>query len=486
MKHKLLLAIVLVMAVVQCWASPFDSSRTGNLDTNSNSTRRDFIVSDSLKPFIIEPYITVNPKSLDFGTVALGRKVSKTFKVRGFGLKGNLTLQVLSTRSSSSDGFSINVTTITPAQAMRGVTVRVTYEPTYVGTQNSTSVYISGGGIETQTVALRGTCTSSIEPIGSSITVNPSSLDFGTVNLGESVTKTFTVRGIRLSGSLSLEVLTSRSGSSDEFTISRTTISRAQALFGVEVKVTYTPQAVGTNNSTIVRVSGGGAESQDVTLSGTCVISPTLDSIPPTIIVKPQSLDFGTVQLGQSVTKSIVVRGLRLNGPLTLNVLTSRANSTSDGFTISRTTITPEQALLGATVNVTYRPLYVGTQNTTAIYISGGGAESVVVPLTGTCIERITIPPLFAGDDPDANMAAPEAGDISTTGVNQWSQNVNIVAQGQDIIIDSPIDQSATICDINGHARSVSLKAGRNVIPTRATGVHIVRVGNATAKLFIK
>ena len=59
-------------------------------------------------------------------------------------------------------------------------------------------------------------------------------------------------------------------------------------------------------------------------------------------------------------------------------------------------------------------------------------------------------------------------------------------ANGHDIIIDSPIDQSATICDINGHARSVSLKAGRNVIPTRATGVHIVRVGNATAKLFIK
>ncbi len=341
------------------------------MDTNSNSTRRDFIVSDSLKPFIIEPSITVNPKSLDFGTVTLGRKVSKTFKVRGFGLKGNLTLQVLSTRSSSSDGFSIDVTTITPAQAMRGVTVRVTYEPTYVGTQNSTSVYISGGGIETQTVALRGTCTSSHEPIGSSITVNPSSLDFGTVNLGESVTKTFTVRGLRLSGSLNLEVLTSRSGSSDEFAISRTTISRTQALFGVEVKVTYTPQAVGTNNSTIVRVSGG-------------------------------------------------------------------------------------------------------------------GAKSVVVPLTGTCIERIPFTPLFAGEDSDANMAAPEAGDISTTGVNQWSQNVNIVAQGQDIIIDSPIDQSATICDINGHSRSVSLKAGRNVIPTRATGVHIVRVGNATAKLFIK
>lgn len=485
MKHKLLLAIVLVLAVVQCWASPFDSSRTGNLDTNSNSTRHDFIVSDSLKQLIIEPFLTVNPTSLDFGTVTLGRKVSKTFKVRGFGLKGNLTLQVLSTRSSSSDGFSINVTTITPAQAMRGVTVRVTYEPTHVGTQNSTSVYISGGGFESQTVALTGTCTS-FEPIGTSIIVDPSSLDFGTVNLGESVTKTFTVRGIRLSGNLNLEVLTSRSGSSDEFTISRTTISRAQALFGVEVKVTYTPQAVGTNNSTIVRVSGGGAESQDVTLSGSCVISPILDSIPPTIIVNPQSLDFGTVQLGQSVTKSIVVRGLRLNGPLTLNVLTSRANSTSDGFTINKTTITPEQASLGAIVNVTYRPLYVGTQNTTSIYISGGGAKSVVVPLTGTCIERIPFTPLFAGEDSDANMAAPEAGDISTTGVNQWSQNVNIVAQGHDIIIDSPIDQSATICDINGHARSVSLKAGRNVIPASATGIHIVRVGNATAKLFIK
>ena len=483
MKHKILLAIVLVMAAVQCWASPWDSSRTGILETNDNRTGQGFIISDSLKSFIKEPFITVNPTSLDFGTVALGRSVSRTFTVRGLNLKGNLTLQVLSTRSSSSDGFSINITTITPAQAMHGVTVRVTYQPTYVGTQNSTSVYISGGGVKSQTVALTGTCTAS-DPIGSSITVDPTSLNFGNVTLGDTVTKTFTVRGLRLSGSLNLEVLPSGSGSNDEFTINKTYISRAQALLGAVVKVTYVPRSVG-NSSAVVRISGGGAESQDVTLTGRGIFSAIIDSIPPTITVNPTSLDFGSVQFGQSVSKSITVRGLRLTGPLTLSVLTTRSGS-SDGFSINKTTITASQAMLGATVRVTYEPLYLGTQNSTFIRISGGGAESIDVPLTGTCIEPIPIPPLTDGDDSDTHETTPEAGDMSTIGVNTWSQSVNIFAQGQDIIIDSPTEQSATICDIVGHSRSVNLEAGRNVIPAGATGIHIVRVGNHTAKLLIR
>jgi hypothetical protein len=346
------------MTVLLCWASPDGSANKRNLGTNVITTLHDLKLTDTVfHPVKIEPTISVNPTSLDFGTVMLGQSVSKTFKVKGLNLKGNLTLQVLSTRSSSSDGFTIDKTVITPAQALRGVTVRVTYKPTHIGTQNTTSVYITGGGAQGKVVALTGTC--------------------------------------------------------EKFT--------------------------------------------DIT------------PIEPSLTVTPTSIDFGTVKLGQSVSKTFTVRGLRLSGPLTLQVLTTRSSS-SDGFTIDKTVITPAQAMLGVTVLVTYRPLYVGTQSSTLVHISGGGVESQDVALTGTCIK-----PELA---PSVHNAA--------IGSGQWGQSVNITAQRQNIVIDSPVDQSAVISDTNGHSRRVNLKAGRNEIPVVATGIHIVRVGDNTAKLLIK
>jgi len=366
------------MTVLMCWASPDGSANKRNLGTNVITTLHDLKLTDTVfHPVKIEPTISVNPTSLDFGTVMLGQSVSKTFKVKGLNLKGNLTLQVLSTRSSSSDGFTIDKTVITPAQALRGVTVRVTYKPTHIGTQNTTSVYITGGGAQGKVVALTGTC--------------------------------------------------------EKFT--------------------------------------------DIT------------PIEPSLTVTPTSIDFGTVKLGQSVSKTFTVRGLRLSGPLTLQVLTTRSSS-SDGFTIDKTVITPAQAMLGVTVLVTYRPLYVGTQSSTLVHISGGGVESQDVALTGTCSEpidgQIYCKAPSSQDDAEVDVTTLEARDMSTSGMNDWAQDIKIFAQGHDIIIDTPREQRAMISDINGRSRSVNLKAGRNEIPAGSTGIHIVKVGNKTAKLLMK
>ena len=74
----------------------------------------------------------------------------------------------------------------------------------------------------------------------------------------------------------------------------------------------------------------------------------------------------------------------------------------------------------------------------------------------------------------------------AVTGVDELSMAVKVYADGQNIVIESPVAQSATICDIAGRAQRVALQEGLNVIPASGTGIHIVRVGEKTTKLMIR
>ena len=198
------------------------------------------------------PTVTVNPSTLSF-TGVVGETYTKTFTVTGANLTGNLTL----TLNNANGIYSITPTRITPTQAASGATVTVTYTPTAAGTKNA-SVTISGGGATSKTVNLNGTATAPARYI----TVNPTSLSMNTV-VGESTTKTFTVTGTNLTGSLSLAV----SGGNGAFSVSPTTITASQAASGRTVTVTYNPQTFGTNNATVT-ISGGGADAVTVTLNG--------------------------------------------------------------------------------------------------------------------------------------------------------------------------------------------------------------------------
>ena len=95
------------------------------------------------------------------------------------------------------------------------------------------------------------------------ITVNPASLDM-TANVGESATATFHVSGTNLTGNVNLAL----NDANGVYSITPTTISAAQAMNGVDVTVTYTPSAYGTNNATVT-LSSADAENVTVTLNGT-------------------------------------------------------------------------------------------------------------------------------------------------------------------------------------------------------------------------
>ena len=85
-------------------------------------------------------------------------------------------------------------------------------------------------------------------------------------------------------------------------------------------------------------------------------------------------------------------------------------------------------------------------------------------------------------------------GDSSETSADVWgtpssmdemSIEAKVYAEGQVVVIESPVEQNAVISDMMGRALTVGLQPGRNEVPVNGGGVYIVRVGNKTVKLLL-
>ena len=99
------------------------------------------------------PTLTVTPTSLSM-SAKVGETKTATFKVTGADLTGNVTL----TLTDNNGVYSITPTTITAANAAKGVDVTVTYAPTAAGTQTA-SIKVASTGAENKTVSVSGTAT---------------------------------------------------------------------------------------------------------------------------------------------------------------------------------------------------------------------------------------------------------------------------------------------------------------------------------------
>ncbi len=400
------------------------------------------------------PTITVNLTSLNFGTVIKGNTSSKTFTVKGTDLTGSLTI------SSNNSNFTVSPTTITAAQAAAGKTVTVTYKPTATGSHSGT-ITISGGGATSITITITGTC------VVPAITTNTSSLAFGTVIKGKTSSKTITVKGTNLTGSLTI------SSNNSNFTVSPTTITAAQAAAGKTVTVTYKPSVAGSHSGTIT-VSGGGASPKTVSVTGNCVV--------PKITVSTTSLLFA----GYLDTKTFKVTGTNLTGNLTVTISGSY-------FTVSPTTITVAEAKAGKNVLVQcVAPIQV-QHATGKITISGGGAAPVIVNLSFVADGPVPYAPVVEpeGGSEDDNEVFMNGGSLSvnenmTTDVDELAMASKVYAEGQVIIIESPVEQEAIVSDLSGRAQRVNLQTGRNEIPVNASGVYIVRIKDKTTKLMLR
>ena len=216
----------------------------------------------------IVPKIIVDPSTLNMSTT-VGTPVTQTFTVIGTDLSGSVYL------TCSGNGFTINKSMITKSVATQGTTVTVTYNPTAAGNHTATVTLTSG--VAQTVVQLNGTAVS-----GPTIIADPDELIFDTT-VGTPVTKTFTVTGTNLSGSVYLAC------DGEGFSIDKTSITKTQATQGATVTVTYSPITYGNHLGTVTLTSTGAAE-----------VVVDLDGMAELVVYNPVMLPANQEYIGQT------------------------------------------------------------------------------------------------------------------------------------------------------------------------------------------
>ena len=169
-------------------------------------------------------------------------------------------------------------------------------------------------------------------------------------------------------------------------------------------------------------------------------IQPPRGKIMPT----PTTVNFGGFA-GETYTQTVKVMARNIENNITLSI------SGSQDFSISETTITPEQAAAGHDITVTYSPTAAGTtQAEILLSCADEEVESVVVPVTGEAQPRV--PTLIVSPESINMVAALEAvitKKISVTGAF-LTNDITVTLSGNSNVFSvtpTTIPQSST--DVN-------------------------------------
>ena len=281
--------------------------------------------------------LVITPNSISFGSVGIGSSASQTAIVSNRGTADVTLTNITATGSGFSvTGFS-GPTMLTPGQTIK---LTAAFKPKSSGQQSgSISVTIARQPTPV-TATLTGTGATS------NLSMTPSTVDFGNVNLGSPASQTLKLTN---EGSESVAIK-SASVSGNGFSISglntpQTLTPNQSVIFTAK----FDPKSVGSTTGTISVTASGGTEA--VELSGVGVSSSVGLSASAT------SLTFGNVKVGSTVTQTVT---LKSTGNSSVDI--SNVSVNGGGYTFSgvapNTVLDPGQS---AVLSVSFDPKTTGS-----------------------------------------------------------------------------------------------------------------------------
>src|SRR5260370_20038604 len=226
--------------------------------------------------------IQVNPAGINFGSAVVGTKVSQSVSVANTGTMAlNISQANISNSQFSISGLPMPLSL--PAGQSSGF--QVWFDPNSSGSVTGTLTVATDAGVSQQ-VALSGTAM----PAPQQISVNPTSLNLGTVTVGSTGTGMAAVSNV---GGSNLTI--SLIGVSGPFGVSGIgTPSTIIPGASVTLNLTYSPTIVGSNSGAITITSNDPLNpTSTISLAGTA----TAASAGPTITTQPANQ---TVTAGQT------------------------------------------------------------------------------------------------------------------------------------------------------------------------------------------
>ncbi|HET6930587.1 MAG TPA: choice-of-anchor D domain-containing protein [Candidatus Acidoferrum sp.] len=402
------------------------------------------------------PGLSITPTSFVFGSLVDGQTKSQTFTLTNTG-SASLTISQVSV---SGTGYSLSGLT-TPSTIAAGATATfgVLFAPTTVGSFSGTITIASNAPGSPLTVALSGSGTAGTV----SLSANPTSLAFGSVNAGTTSSKSVTL---------------TNSGTAN-VTISQVTVSAKDVTTsGVSTPVTLTP---GQTQTLTVAFKPTAAEtvSGNVTLTnsvgGNTVIAVSGTGLQAGISLTPSSAGFGSVVVGAANSQTI-----KIGNPGTAVLTITQANVTGSGFGTTGLAL-PLSINPGATstFNAQYQPSVTGAASGSITIVSNAGTSPSTVSLTGTGVAATQILSFSTNALNFGNVTTGSSSTLPVTVTNTGNSNVQISQiaasgtgyslSGAGVPVTLTPSQSLTFSVIFGPAATGSFP-GSVTVTSNATG----------------
>ncbi|PIE49332.1 MAG: hypothetical protein CSA39_03205 [Flavobacteriales bacterium] len=362
----------------------------------------------------------------DFGQVAVGSSLTKTFTIQNTG-GANLNIASVGTGLGSSSQFAVNSSsTTTPLGGGNSTQFTVTFSPTAAGSASATIVVNSDDPDEspyTFVVSAESIDAQDINVTGNGVDIadgdtTPSSADhtdFGQVTIGNSITRTFFIENtgnldLNLS-SVGLTIDTNAQFSLNDAGTITPVVSGGSTSF----TVTFTPTTAGAVTGTVQIVSDDPDSEATYTFA---IAAEGLAALQPDINVKGNGVDiadgdttpdladhtdFGQVDVGNSLVRTFVIEN---TGDADLNITSAGLTLGSNGqFTVDQTGITTP--------------------------VPGGNSTSFTVTFTPTAPGVATGTVIIVNDDPDAESSYTFS--ITAEGISS-DKEIYISGNGQEIV----------------------------------------------------
>ena len=210
----------------------------------------------------ITPIVRASATKVNFTDAYATKEYSQKVTIRGLYLQEGITLSL-----SGSDAFTIDQTSITQTEGTATAEVTITFKPLVAGMETAT-LTLSSTNAESVTVSISGIA----EAATPTIITDKTELSFST-DLTNATSETLGVLGSDLRG----DVTATLSDDNNVFSLSETTVTKADAEEGKELSVTFSPTKAGEYTGTVTLTSPGVA-AVTVMLSATATAQPGVDN----------------------------------------------------------------------------------------------------------------------------------------------------------------------------------------------------------------
>jgi Abnormal spindle-like microcephaly-assoc'd, ASPM-SPD-2-Hydin len=260
-------------------------------------------------------------------------------------------------------------------------------------------------------------------PLPGSLSVVPTSVSFGNVQVGTSQTETATLSN---SGGTSLNI-TQATVTGAAFSITALSLPLTLAPGqSTTLSVVFGPQSAGSASGNLALTNDGATSSVNVPLSGTAVAAGSITE-------NPSSFSFGNVQVGTSQTQT---ETLKNSGGESITI--TLAAATGAGFSYSGLslplTLAPSQS---TTFGVIFAPTSAGASNGSLAITVSGSSTAIDIALSGTGVVPATLtatPPSLTFTNVQVGQNQTQTTTVKNTGgVNATISQASVTGTGFSI-----------------------------------------------------